>query len=190
MWNHDYCTVCDKICQSGSIFCSEECRMIEAGEVSLDHQHHTCSCNSEYCMSLPIVGLNYTHANTDHSARSSVSSTSSNSNSSRRSSQQLNNSNVSLDYFSPNTSTDAMNQLAPPKKEFMYTSPLLQPQSNSPALTAVDTTNVSAPISPPMSPILMPSSSKNYLESSSNGNHQKNSFSAGNSYRRWLAAAA
>lgn len=26
MWNHDYCTVCDKQCSPGHVYCSEECK--------------------------------------------------------------------------------------------------------------------------------------------------------------------
>lgn len=29
MWSHDYCTVCDKQCQPGSMYCSDSCRVNE-----------------------------------------------------------------------------------------------------------------------------------------------------------------
>lgn len=29
MWSHDYCTVCDKQCSPGSMYCSENCRQSE-----------------------------------------------------------------------------------------------------------------------------------------------------------------
>ncbi|KAK9471664.1 uncharacterized protein V1510DRAFT_182630 [Dipodascopsis tothii] len=29
MWTHDYCAVCDKICESDSMYCSEDCRITE-----------------------------------------------------------------------------------------------------------------------------------------------------------------
>ncbi|CDO55647.1 hypothetical protein DV451_002489 [Geotrichum candidum] len=68
MWSHDYCTVCDKQCSPGSMYCSDSCRLSEQSTSSVtssDNIYSTLYYTSgrHNSLSHPTPSSGSTHAN-------------------------------------------------------------------------------------------------------------------------------
>lgn len=135
MWSHDFCTVCDKQCPIGSMYCSETCREAE----------HVASMNTT--PSPASSGLDSSSSTLFYSTPTSFQSSISGS------------KKESDDYFSvPRSSIPNAPVLhhalertvaeAGITKSFLYASPLLAPQSNTSVMKH-------GQASPPPSPLLM-----------------------------------
>ncbi|CAN6643871.1 hypothetical protein TRVA0_020S00958 [Trichomonascus vanleenenianus] len=175
MWSHDFCTVCDKQCPQGAMYCSDKCRMIEqttSEEIALSMsfnpspeylcRYHATSSGSCTC--------DHHSEDVDYFSLSPASNL------------PAHNNSVCSSSSSNRSGSD----------HFMYDSPLLLPQgSKSSASLASSVASSEFLASPTLSPLLIPSSSTQFTsKETASGVSTTPAMTASLNYRRWLTAAA
>lgn len=195
-WTQDYCTVCDKQCPQGSVYCSDNCRLFEERATGqyVPEQIHNLVYSSLYTTGKHIslssprcdcVGLECFCGANDHS-----------------------------EHFESSCGS-ASSSSANGHKEFLYNSPLLGPTTRSSRRGSISssygnhysTSYSHHPMSPPPSPLMIPASTTYGLKKSKgsghHGPHTPGEVSPSPSddylaphlsrtsanYRRWLSAA-
>ncbi|VVT49238.1 uncharacterized protein SAPINGB_P002171 [Magnusiomyces paraingens] len=224
MWSHDYCTVCDKQCPPGTMYCSDVCRVRELNkscEVSSSSdsvysslytttRHHSLSsplpaceginCTSTTCVcSAPSSPLAIPHSH-HHSSRCS----SSDADYFFGGSQSLfyNSSNCSSSSspctpeLSPALTISSASPLSIQSSEYLYAG---APRH---AMVPSNAKNDTTQLSPPPSPLMIPSSYYYKSSTASNGNEKTSPYklserghstaseytNTSSNYRRWLSA--
>ncbi|AOW05593.1 hypothetical protein B0I72DRAFT_136724 [Yarrowia lipolytica] len=185
MWSHDFCTVCDKQCPAGSMYCSDACK---TSDTAADAGPNYSASSTLYTLRPKNAGVplspeelflddkeskpdaHHTGNATHHAANATHNATKY---SPRVLSQSLPAAAISQQHFgSPPTSDDEDDENYPEyNSHLMYRSPLLC------ATTRKETTGKK--LSPPPSPLMMPSLAYNHQQ-------MGQSVDAAGNYRRWL----
>ncbi|KAG5357197.1 hypothetical protein CJU90_6021 [Yarrowia sp. C11] len=179
MWSHDFCTVCDKQCPAGSMYCSDTCKTSDTAVAvpasNASSTLYTLRPKNAVPLSPEELFLDdhkhdKDHKDAHHTANATHNTTKY---SPRVLSQSLPAAAISQQHFgSPPTSDEEDEENYPEyNSHLMYRSPLLC------ATTRKETTGKK--LSPPPSPLMMPSLAYNHQQ-------MGQSVDAAGNYRRWL----
>lgn len=185
MWSHDFCTVCDKQCPAGSMYCSDVCKTsdtaVAAEPIANGSTLYTLRPKNAAAVPLSPEELfldDHKHDKHDkehphNHAGHATNTHNSTKYSPRVLSQSLPAAAISQQHFgSPPTSDEEDDENYPEyNSHLMYRSPLLV------ATTRKETTGKK--LSPPPSPLMMPSLAYNHQQ-------MGQSVDAAGNYRRWL----
>ncbi|KAG5366118.1 hypothetical protein CJU89_0529 [Yarrowia sp. B02] len=177
MWSHDFCTVCDKQCPAGSMYCSDSCKTSDTAVAVPAHNASTLyTLRPKNAVPLSPEELfldDHKHDHKDKPEQAVPKDKYSPLLNPRTLSQSLPAAAISQQHFgSPPTSDEEDDENYPEyNSHLMYRSPLLC------ATTRKETTGKK--LSPPPSPLMMPSLAYNHQQ-------MGQSVDAAGNYRRWL----
>lgn len=181
MWSHDFCTVCDKQCPAGSMYCSDVCKTSDTAVAAepIANGSTLYTLRPKNAATVPLspeeLFLDDKHDKHDKHDKPDASKTNAH-NATKYSPRVLSQSlpaaaNSQQHFGSPPTSDDEDENYPEYNSHLMYRSPLLV------ATTRKETTGKK--LSPPPSPLMMPSLAYNHQQ-------MGQSVDAAGNYRRWL----